>query len=68
MNCKRILLLYAAVLILAAAFHVPDTAEAKQQERSILIVYSTLDGKKISRCENARPYRRSFYIPCDRCK
>lgn len=46
MNCKRILLLYAAVLILAAAFHVPDTAEAKQQERSILIVYSTLDGKK----------------------
>ncbi|EWH23656.1 hypothetical protein M769_0101450, partial [Bacillus haynesii] len=46
MNCKRILLLYAAVLILSAAFYVPDTAEAKLQEHSILIVYSTLDGKK----------------------
>lgn len=46
MNCKRILLLCAAVLILAAVFHVPDTAGAKQQERGILIIYSTLDGKK----------------------
>ncbi|MCY8004372.1 DUF2334 domain-containing protein [Bacillus haynesii] len=46
MNCKRILLLYAAVLILSSAFYVPDTAEAKQQEHGILIVYSTLDGKK----------------------
>ncbi|AUZ37357.1 DUF2334 domain-containing protein [Bacillus sp. MBGLi79] len=45
MNCKRILLLCAAVLILAAVFHVPDTAGAKQQERGILIIYS-LDGKK----------------------
>lgn len=46
MNCKRILLLCAAVLILAAVFHVPDTAGAKQQKRGILIIYSTLDGKK----------------------
>lgn len=46
MNCKRILLLCAAVLILAAVFHVPDTAGAKLQKRGILIIYSTLDGKK----------------------
>ncbi|WP_458117688.1 DUF2334 domain-containing protein [Bacillus sp. PK6-026] len=46
MNCKRILLLCVAVLILAAVFHVPDTAGAKQQKRGILIIYSTLDGKK----------------------
>ena len=46
MNCKRLLLLYAAVLILSAAFYVPDSAEAKQQEHGILIVYSTLDGKE----------------------
>lgn len=46
MNCKRLLLLYAAVLILSAAFYVPDSAEAKRQEHGILIVYSTLDGKE----------------------
>ncbi|MEK5503969.1 DUF2334 domain-containing protein [Bacillus sp. FSL M8-0168] len=44
MNCKRICLLWAALLIIAAALYQPDSAAAKEKENGILIIYSTLDG------------------------
>lgn len=68
MNCKRLLLLYAAVLILSAAFYVPDSAEAKQQEHGHSHRLFNIGWKRVSRCENSRPYRRPFFIPCGRHK
>ncbi|ASB91430.1 MULTISPECIES: DUF2334 domain-containing protein [Bacillus] len=48
MNCKPIRLLYATVLILSAVFYVPGSAQAKRENHGILIIYTTIDGKKSS--------------------
>lgn len=46
MNFKRITLLCVSVLMLTAIASFPISAQAKEKDDGILIIYSTLDGKE----------------------